>query len=296
MVKEKKMSNQGSGRSVLVQGRIVWLVGDLFKGRIKTLYGTQTPRLNAQGETMLEYGFGLAVPKSVLSQAGPGQPGEIWTAIHEEAYTLFPTRQIPPSFAMKYKDGDGIDDKGLPFNQRQGYANHIVFSCTTSLPIKFFRWENGQNIMINEGIKCGDYVNVQLNIKAHPAVGQGKAGLYLNPNAVQFLGYGTEIVNAPSGDQMFGNQAPAIPQGASATPLAPQPGQMLVPTMVPQQAPAMPSTQQFQPQQQAPAMPSAPHWGVMPQQFQPQQQAPAMPAMMPTTGTGHASSMPQIPR
>jgi hypothetical protein len=263
------------GKSVLVQGRIVWVSGDLFKGRVKTVFGTQQPKLNQAGEPIIEYGFGLAVPKSALADP---VAGAIWTAMHEEAYTLYPSRQLPPSFAMKYKDGDGIDDKGQPFANREGYAGHLIFACTTTLPIKFFRFENGQNILINEGIKCGDYVNVQLNIKAHGAIGQGKPGLYLNPNAVQFLGYGKEIVNMPSGDTFFGTQAPAIPQGASATPFAPQPGQMLVPppgaVPTPGAPYAAPVTQQAPP----------PNYGVIPQQYQPQQyqQAPTAAAPQPT--------------
>lgn len=265
-----------NGRSVLVQGRIVWVIGDLFKGRAKTDYNTRAVKLNAQGEPMMEYGFGLAVPKSVLQQMGQGQPGEVWAAMHEEAYTLFPSRQIPPSFAMKYKDGDGIDDKGVPFAQREGYAGHVVLACTTSIPIKYFRWENGQNILINDGIKCGDYVNVQLNIKAHPAIGQGKAGLYLNPMAVQFLGYGKEIINTPSGDALFGTQAPQVPMGASATPLAPQPGQMLVPNGMATGYAQAPTPSYAQPA--APQAAPAPHYGVLPQQHQPTAQ-PAMPAM-----------------
>lgn len=274
------MSQQGAGRTCMCQGRIVWTVGDLFKGRQKVDFNTKAPKLNARGEPAMEYGFGLAVPKQAL--------GEIWTAIHEEAYTLYPSRQIPPSFAMKYKDGDGIDDKGISFAQREGYAGHLVFACTTALPIKFFRFENGNNILINEGIKCGDYVNVQLSIKAHPAQGQGKPGLYLNPNAVQFLGYGKEIVNTPSGDAIFGNAMPAIPMGASATPLIPQAG-LLVPTTPQYQAPPMPAQAQPQYQQQPaypgqppampPQVPVAPHYGVLPQVHQPQ--APVAPQGVP---------------
>lgn len=263
------MSNASAGKNVLAQGRIVWVSGNLFAGKLKTIYGTQTPKLNQQGEQMKEYGFGLAIPKSVLAQAGAGQPGEIWSALHEEAFTLFPSRQIPPSFAMKFKDGDGVDEHGVPYAQRKGYAGHIVFACTTTLPIKFFKWENGANMLINEGIKCGDYVNVQLNIKAHGAVGQGKAGLYVNPMAVQFLGFGEEIVNTPSGDQIFGQVAPAVPQGASAVPFAPQPGQMLV-----------------SPAGYAQTPPPA-NYGVLPQVYQPAPVA-AAPQAFP--------SFPQVPR
>lgn len=260
--------SQGEGQSVMVQGRLVWLSGRTpFEGRPKLDMNTRQPRLNKAGEQIIEYGFGLAVPKASLND-----PNGVWAKMHEEAFTLFPqaraTGQVPPSFAMKYKDGDGIDQNGVPFAQREGYAGHIVLACTTTIPIKFFRYENNQNILINEGIKCGDYVNVQLNIKAHPAVGAGKAGLYLNPNAVQFLGYGKEIINTPSGDQIFGNAMPAVPQGASATPLVPQPGAMLVPTALP--APGAPVPMPGAPMMPGPA-PAAPqpHYAVVPPAFQP---------------------------
>lgn len=270
--KENKMSATNNGRSVMVQGRIVWVSGDLFKGRPKTDMQTKQVKIDPKtGQPMMEFGFGLAVPKSVLNQMGEGQPGQIWAAMHEEAFTLFPSRQIPPGFAMKYKDGDGIDDKGVPFAQREGYAGHIVLACTTSIPIKFYKWENGQNILINEGIKCGDYVNVQVNVKAHPAVGTAKAGLYMNPLAVQFLGFGKEIINAPSGDQIFGTQAPPMPQGASATPIAPQ--GMIVPTGAPVMGQPLGGYQQ-----PAPSTPVQPHWGVLPQSHQPAAQPAAMPS------------------
>lgn len=261
---------QSNGRTAMVQGRIVWIAGgDLFKGDIQKDFNTKQPKVNAAGEIVKQYGFGLAVPKAQL--------GELWQAIHEEAYTLFPNRMIPPSFAMKYKDGDGVDDKGQPFGQREGYAGHLVFACTTSLPIKFFKYENGQNIQVNEGIKCGDYINAQLNIKAHPAMGQGKAGLYLNPNAVQFLGYGTEIINRPSGDQIFGTQAP--PQLGSQIPIAPQ-GQIL---------PTAPAPQAYVPPPQAAPVP---HYAVVPQHHQPQAAQvpngyPAPVAAQPQTPTGY---------
>lgn len=292
-----------NGRNIMVQGRLVFTVGDLFQGRIKTVFGTQTPVVNEKGEQVREYGFGLAVEKP-----NPNHPDRahyertlanfnaIWTAIHEEAYALYPSRQIPPAFAMKYKDGDGVDHNGVPYSQREGYAGHLVFAMTTQIPIKFFKFENGQNILVNEGIKCGDYVNVQVTVKAHTAQGQGKSGLYLNPMAVQLIGYGKEIVNAPSGDQIFGTQAPPVPPGASQTPIAPQTG-MLVPS-----APQMPSFAQTQapqpmaqPVPQAPAAPPQPHYGVLPQQHQPQQQyAPPAPPQMPAPGNGYAA--PAVPQ
>ncbi len=260
------MANESNGRSAFVQGRIVWTAGSIFAGRKKLDQNTGLPRHNARGEEMMEYGFGLAVPKSVIqpNMMGPGQPGEFWAAMHEEAFTLLPharaTGQIPQGFAMKYKDGDGVDHNGVPFSQREGHAGCIILALTTTIPIKFFKFENGTNVQIADGIKCGDYVNVQVSWKAHPAVGTSRAGLYANPNAVQFMGHGKEIVNAPSGDQLFGVQAPALPAGASATPLAPPT------TGIPgfAQPPSMPAMGQ------PPQAPQAtPHYGVMPPAHQP---------------------------
>ena len=257
------MQSQDNGRNVMVQGRIVWTVGDLFKGDVATVYGTKNPKVNKQGQQYREYGFGLAVPKEALQAMGPGQPGEIWAAIHEVAYTLHPSRQIPANFHMKYKDGDtGTNQDGTPLNVKEGYPGHLVFALKTSAaPPKFFRWENGQNIQVVDGIKCGDYVQVQVNIKAHAGT---NAGLYLNPMAVRFLGYGKEIINAPSGDTLFGTAAPAMPAGASMTPIGP--AGMIMPQ-------GMPAPQQgFAPPPVA-AQPAAPHFGVLPTPFQPPQQA-----------------------
>lgn len=285
----------------MVQGRIVWTSGDLFQGRPKVDQTTKQPRMGKDGKQMIEYGFGLAVPKSILGDNGAGRPGEVWAAMHREAMSILPgAQQVPASFAMKYKDGDGIDDKGVPFAQRAGYKDCIVLACTTTIPIKYFKFDpsTNQNFQIGEGIKCGDYVNVQLGIKAHPAMGTSRAGLYLNPMAVQLVGYGDPIVNTPSGDNIFGNTAPVVPQGASAHPVAPTAGFLTAP----QTAPVMPMAPSFQ--QPAPPMGNAapqvqPHYGVVPQQFQPQA-APAMPAIpqyaaQPQVATGPGVMPPAYP-
>ncbi len=238
------MSTESTGRNVMVTGRVVYVLGNLFKGQPKVDQNTKQPVKNQAGEQVMEYGFGLAVPKASIT--------EVWNAMHSEALSIYP-QGLPPNFAMKYKDGDGPDHNGVPFSKREGYAGCLVLNLSTRLPIKFFRFENGANILINEGIKCGDYVNVQVSIKAHPAQGTWKAGLYMNPNAVQLVGYGTEIVNTPSGDTIFGAAPPPMPVGATAMPTAPQPGQMLVPPT----APAMPPPQ------------AAPHYAVVPPIHQP---------------------------
>lgn len=300
-----------NGTSLMVQGRLVWTVGKtLFEGEVKKDQNTKQIVYGEDGQPVMNYGFGLAIPKI---DPRTGQHTEIfkqvWEVMHKEAFTLYPSGQLPPGFAMKYKDGDGIDHNGQPFANREGHAGHIILACTTQIPFKTFVWENGNNVVVNTGIKCGDYVNVQLNIKAHPAKGQGKAGLYLNPSAVQLIQPGKEIINTPSGDQIFGMTAPqysAGPVEAHTAPTMPQMGQP-APTMTPPPGQNY-SVPQNSPQQQqynniaaapsAPAPQAQPHYGVLPQQHQPapqQQQyaAPQAPApQMPQQQT-YAQPAPQ---
>ena len=257
----------------MVQGRIVWTLGQsVFEGKKLTDFNTGAPILDENGESIVEFGFGLAVPKVDPSTGQFTQQfTALWNAIHSEALTLYPNGQVPKDFAYKFKDGDtDLDDKGVPYSKREGYAGHLVLACTTRIAPKFFKWEGGNNILVASGIKCGDYVNVQLNLKAHPPKGRGKPGLYTNPSAVQLIQPGKEIINQPSGDQLFGMQAPVY-QGAVEAPAAPT---------MPQYQPQVPQAPQM-PQQPAYAPPAAPqydpHYGVLPPQHQPQ--APQMPPM-----------------
>lgn len=273
------MTAQSNGNNLTIQGRILWVTGKtLFEGKQKTDYNTNAPIFAADGSPKIEYGFGLAIPK--IDPATNQQSEEmtkIWTALHNEAYTLFPSGNLPPDFAMKFKDGDGIDHKGQPFADREGYAGHIILTCTTQIPVKYFIFQGGNNTLVNTGIKCGDYVNVQLNIKAHPAKGAGKAGLYVNPSAVQLIQEGKEIVNTPSGDAIFGHAQPAY-AGQVVAPVAP--------TAMPQAAPPV----------AAPA-----HYGVLPETHQPPMgNAAPMPTVAahvaPVSPSEPTSTLPVIPK
>ena len=134
----------------MVQGRIVWGSGKtLFEGKPKVDSTTKQPRLGKDGRQLIEYGFGLAVNKAIITQENmaPGRPAEFYAAMFSEAMSLFPGAQaVPKQFAMKTKDGDiDADDKGIPYSQRTGYAGHIVLACTTTIPIKWFRFDPQTN-------------------------------------------------------------------------------------------------------------------------------------------------------
>lgn len=271
-----------AGTAVTVQGRLVWVSGDLYKGKPMINQETRQPVIDTKtGLQKITYGFGLAVPKSSFApeKMGPEGSGYIWNVMYEEAFKIYTNRQLPPDFAFKKKDGDtDIDDKGVPYSQRQGYAGHIVFAFTTELPIKYYVNREGQYVQVNEGIKCGDYVAVSATIKGHAKKGQGKPGLYMNPNAVLFLTYGEPIINTPSGEQVFGgkqfdmsfgSQQPIAPQGFSGfAQQAVAPQQQFAPQM--QQPMQTQQPQQYA--QPAPVQqPIQPNYGVLPQIHQPQQ-------------------------
>ena len=307
------------GRTVRVQGRVIWAVGgNLFKGKSVLNKQTKQQEFDKKGNARVQRGFGLAVDKRLLqipANLAPGGVCEFWNAIHEEAYTLYPDRMVPKNFAWKKIDGDvDTNEKGEPWNRKEGYSGCIVLPCTTELNIPFYMFPPGSSKpeLIDTGIKVGDYVDVQLNIVAHPPENGGKPGLYLNPLAVCFLAPGQAIITQPDGEDIFGNAPAAIPQFANVVhnqmPDHSQQAQAPVHNyaQAPQQgyAPPAPSQQpQYQqppagpgqPYQQpayappAPQGPVDPHYGVVPQHLHPQQPAAApMPPGIP--------GIPQVPR
>lgn len=256
--------SQESGSTQLIKGRIVWVAGDLFKGKPKTDMFSKQPVLNNQGVQKIDYGFGLAVPKVNADGTPNLELKSIMDKMQVEAGKIYPNNMFPPDFAWKFKDGDtAVDQHGQPYNKKVGYAGHYVFSLNTSIAIKFVKYDAQfqTNVMVKEGIKCGDYVNAHVSIKAHGKVGQGKPGLYLNPTAAQLIGIGEAIVNAPSADSIFGA---AEPQSMG------QP----IGSMPQQQAPFQQPVAQ---QQGAPV----PHFGVLPQAHQPVGYAPPTPFQQP---------------
>jgi hypothetical protein len=220
-------------------GRIVW--GNPAKAVQKKDNVTKQPRFKADGSPMMQYSFGLAIPKFDFEAT-------VWPAMFQEAATVYP-HGTPPKFAWKYQDGDGIDSQGKPFAEREGYAGHIVLAISTEIPPGIFKLNaagTGYDVVPPEGIKCGDYVSVALRLVANkPTDPTHTPGLFVNPEAIEFVGYGQPIVSGPDPDELFGKQRHALPPGASATPVQatgapgmPVPGQP-APAAAPQ--PGMPA-------------------------------------------------------
>jgi hypothetical protein len=262
-------------------GRIVW--GNPLKARQKT-DDNNKPVMKDDGTPVIQHGMGVAFPKAEFQR-------DIWPAMAAEAATAFP-QGVPPLFSWKFVDGDTIDAKGKPYAEREGYRGCIVLAITsnTGFPpsvYKFNAQRNNYDPVGPEGLKTGDYVACALSFQVNvPTNRTHKPGLYVNPQAIELVGYGTEIVSAGVDPmQAFGGRQYQLPPGASATPIAPQHsvGMPGMTSGTPQQPPQMPGyAPQQPPMQQPPQMP-----GYAPQQpaqmpYQPpMQQPPQMPGYAP---------------
>lgn len=197
---------------LIIEGRIVW--GHPGKEKPKVNYTNKQPVIK-DGKQVMAWEFGLAVPKAIFD-------AQFWPQFYAEAQRLYP--QGPGrDFSWKLTDGDGFDKNNKPYNTREGYAGCRILNISTqAFAPPIYKFENGAYRKIeSHEIKCGDFVAVQLNVQAH---NEKDGGLYLNPNMLELIGYGQEIVSA-GGDPMeaFGGIQRQLPQGASATPISSAP-------------------------------------------------------------------------
>lgn len=194
--------------------------GHPTKSRVKTDQKTRQPILK-DGVPVQQWGFGVAFDKATFQTY-------IWPAMAAEAATAY-TQGVPPAFSWKYVDGDTVDRDGKPYNQREGYAGCFVLSITSELQAPpVYKLENGAYKQLPaDAVKCGDWVSVGVEFKVNvPTDRTHTPGIYVNPQAIEFIGYGTEIHSAAAVDPMavFKGAAHHLPPGASATPLAPTGG------------------------------------------------------------------------
>ena len=240
-------------------GRIVW--GHPGKSRAVMDQKTRLPRTKQDGTPRTAWTFGVAFSKQNFQNV-------IWPALAQEAQSLYQGGLVPQKFAWKYLDGDGIDGDGKPYSEREGYAGCYILSISTELQAPGLFKFNGSKYdqLPAEAIKCGDFVAVGLNIKGNvPQDRTETPSLYINPTAVELVGYGTEIVSQGTADPnaVFGGRQHQLPPGASATPIGGG-GSVGMPGMgqQPMAQPGMP--QPMQPQYAPQAQPGMMQPGMMP--------------------------------
>ncbi len=218
-------------------GRIV--AGSAHK--VKTKDGNGNPLVVKNGpntgQPRTEFYMGLAIPKT-----DPGY-NDIYAAIYNEGRAGFPHlfdasgACILPTFAFKVVDGDSAipNESGNKPCEKEGYPGNWVLNFSNGFAPGCYQYVEAEKrwaaMPDPTVIKRGDYAQVSFSIKGNQST--QRPGVYLNHDMVAFVGHGVEIITGPDPNQAFGN-APALPPGASATPLAPSVG--IAPPPVPSQA------------------------------------------------------------
>ena len=277
-----------SKSQMAISGRIVWSLSPTSNPMERV---TQKNRQTGQvvfdkaGQPVQTTTFSLAVPK------GSPQQQQLEELKKVEILKIYPSGQVPKTFAFKTIDGDtDIDDKGRPYSQREGHAGHIIIAFNTRFAVNWYQFDGVNYNEINSGVKVGDYVDVNFTIAAHgPNPNGGVAGFYIEPKAMLFTGVGDAIerkTQAVDPAKFFGaqpmQQPAAQPQQMFAQPQAApmqQPAQFQQPVAQPawgqqQAAPAwgqqvqQAAPAQFQQPVQQPQQPAQPYYGGLPPQFQ----------------------------
>lgn len=205
-------------------GRIVW--GSVSERATEDYDGK--PYEHGKGP----YQFGLAIRKDdpglndmlgkIYSQAmaGYSTAAHIQQRIQQEWQSGF----AGLSFRFKIKDGDKPNAQGQYNENTKGC---YVFALSTSLDLKACNAQN-QQIDARE-IERGYYADVHVSVKVNGNT-DGTAGIYINPNVVRLVGFGEKIVGGIDIATAFGSApAPALPPGASATPVAPAGAMLTLP-------------------------------------------------------------------
>ncbi len=197
-------------------------VGQIVQGNAwtlqpQTVYQSNPPRpkLNAKGEQIHERFIALAIQKN--------HPD--WPAFAEALQTVAMqgyNNMVPQGFSYKYRDGDHPD-----YVAKDGFAGCWVVSMSTQFETKVVNAQH-QPLMEESQCKCGDYVDVLVDIRADGHT--DNPSLYLSPKIIRHIGFGTAIVGGPDPSMM--SAAPAMPAGASAAPVATGP-MPAVPNFVP---------------------------------------------------------------
>ena len=199
-------------------GRLV--LGSVFRPNMKDAEGR--PYLNKDGQPAGRYFFGLAVSKR------DPRVGEVVKQIMEVAKTAFPTCFDPQGnctragFAFKIEDGDSTTPNTVgkrPCDQT-GFPGHIIFKFSGSYsPPDCFDIDNAKLEGEQSGkLLRGHYAQVSGYVKGNDS--PNRPGVYLNYRMVRFIGYG-QLIGGVDPENVFGAVPDVLPEGASATPLAP---------------------------------------------------------------------------
>lgn len=174
----------------------------------------------------------------------------VYPFLHQLGLQLPKTKE----FSFKIVDGDGIDDKGVNNNTKEGFAGCWIFRFSSSSPFKAFWYPDHMTMPLeNPGdrIKRGFFIRVSYNASKND--GQ-TPGVYVNPEHVIGVGYGPiiqggrDVATAVKGVDMMAGAGAMAAMGMTTTPVdgfsPPPPGATTPPppggAAAPQHTTAMP--------------------------------------------------------
>jgi len=216
------MSNKGT-QILTPVGRLV--MGDCFTPQTTDAEGRPLVIKTGPnaGQPRVDFYMGIAIPKT---DAGYN---DLYATIYNEARVSFPNlfdasgQCLNPKFAFKIIDGDSQipNSKGNKPCDREGFVGHWILNFSGGYAPKCYVPNNGDLSLATDPamIKRGYYVRICGSVKGNGS--QQQPGIFLNHSMVELVGYGEEIITGPDANAVFGAAPAALPQGASATPLAP---------------------------------------------------------------------------
>jgi hypothetical protein len=192
-------------------------------------------KIGKDGKPRQECFFAIAVPKT------PGVSDwkqEAWAQpIVSIAMGAFPGGQHAwPSFAWKVTDGDSNapNKKGKLPKDTQGFPGNWVVKLGGGFLPQLLTRNGDQRLPAEQRVELGDYVQVACTV-----AGNGRTdspGVYINHQAVAFVGYGPRIVVERDYSNVGFGKGP-VPQGVMATPPAGMTAAPLPATSAPVAAP-----------------------------------------------------------
>lgn len=208
--------------------------GNLYEAQVKTDQKTGQPQIHPAGHANAGQpvkAFFILVAYAKTDPAFPPfrellavQARADWPQYHDANGNC-----TNPTFANKIIDGDGADEKGRPWSEREGFAGHWVVRYGTTFPPKVMEWDpaiGGWKETEKGKIKLGDYIKVSGSTQTNKSA--QSPGMHVNPELVAFVREGERIVLGVTADAAFGpgpgGAAPAPgPTPPPPTPAAPVP-------------------------------------------------------------------------
>lgn len=210
-----------AGEKVNITSPVARLVaGSLYKPNDKNFDGGQLVYKQGAdaGKPRVEYFIAIAIPKTGETHWANTEWGsKIWAVGHKE----FPQAALRPDFSWKVEDGDSQipNKRNRKPCEQEGWPGHWIVKLKTSFALSIYKAEGSNWVQLTQPdlVKCGYYLQVGFSVDGNRQ--ENNPGVYLNPNAICFSGYGPEINFGPNVED-YGFGKAAMPAGVSQVPLA----------------------------------------------------------------------------